>query len=293
MAANDWTCYRRNYFQISASFAVAGLDPSLHSEVPCLLDKGNELVTVRAFLVCIGARIQHGEKVIELVQHTPKRDKGPQITPQPTHIRAGGDLSLGSSGTSPHVVTFERVQFKTATANNGKRRAAQQYYQVHVDLYAELDNGELVLVANSFSAPLVVRGRSPGHYADTDDAPVDPVHGVDTRYHYRNDSISSSAGGGPLGSPGSSSEYSYYSGYGGYGPSSYPYQSLGSASHIATQPHESNYYDRKDPDSYPASPLSPAGPHPNGKLSLLLRHPEHLQPHVLLKTYSFPPSVSL
>ncbi|KAI8363685.1 hypothetical protein B0O80DRAFT_434278 [Mortierella sp. GBAus27b] len=260
LAANDWTCYRRNYFQISASFAVLGLDPSLHTEVPCLLDKGGELVTVRAFLVCIGAQIQHGEKVIELVQHTPKRDKGPQITPRPTLIRAGGDLSLGSSGSNPFVVTFERVQFKTATANNGKRRAAQQYYQVHVDLFAELENGDTVLVASSFSAPLVVRGRSPGHYADTDDTPVDGVHGVDTRYHYRNDSISS-AGGGPLGSPVSSSEYSYYSGY-GYGSSSYPYQSLGSASHIAAQSHEAGYYDRKDPDSYPASPLS-AGPHPS------------------------------
>ncbi|KAF9363387.1 hypothetical protein BGX34_004262 [Mortierella sp. NVP85] len=264
LAANDWTCYRRNYFQISASFSILGLDPSLHSEVPCLLDKNGELVTVRAFLVCIGAQIQHGEKVIELVQHTPKRDKGPQITPRPTHIRAGGDLNLGSSGSNPHVVTFERVQFKTATANNGKRRAAQQYYQVHVDLFAELDNGELILVASSFSAPLVVRGRSPGHYADTDDAPVDSIHGIDTRYHYRNDSISSS-GGGPLGSPVSSSEYSYYSNY-GYG-SSYPYQSLGSASHMAAQSHEPGYYDRKDHDSYPASPLSPAGPHPGDSVS--------------------------
>ncbi|KAI7817392.1 hypothetical protein BC939DRAFT_330742 [Gamsiella multidivaricata] len=270
LAANDWTCYRRNYFQLSASFSILGLDSSVHPEVPCLLDRNGDLVTVRAFLVCIGAQIQNGEKVIELVQHTPKRDKGPQITPRPTHIRAGGDLSTSATGpASPSVVTFERVQFKTATANNGKRRAAQQYYQVHVDLFAELDNGDLVLVANSFSAPLVVRGRSPGHYADNDDAHMECSHSSDSRRHYRNDSVSS-GGGGPLGSPISPGEYPYYSGY-AYGPS-YPYQSLGSASHIAAQAHDSSYYDRKDSESYPASPLLPAGPHPGGKLDMVFEN---------------------
>ncbi|KAF8970507.1 hypothetical protein BGZ46_010491, partial [Entomortierella lignicola] len=263
LASEAWTCYRRNYFQLSASFSIHELDSFNEPEVPCLLDRNGELVTVRAFLVCIGAQIQNGEKVIELVQHTPKRDKGPQITPRPTHIRAGGDLNLCSSGSSPNVITFERVQFKTATANNGKRRAAQQYYQVHVDLFAELDNGELVLVANSFSAPLVVRGRSPGHYADNEDSMQEPIHSSDMRYHYRHDSISS-IGGGPLGSP-VSPEYPYYPGY-GYG-SSYPYQSLGSASHLASQAHDGNYYARKDSESYPTSPISSAGPHPGESVS--------------------------
>ncbi|KAF9359912.1 hypothetical protein BGX34_008070 [Mortierella sp. NVP85] len=259
LAANDWTCYRRNYFQISASFSIQGLDTSVHPEVPCLMDRNGELVQVHKFLICIGAQIQHGEKTIELVQHTPKRDKGPQITPRPTPIRAGGDLSMYSTGSSPNVVTFERVQFKTATANNGKRRAAQQYYQVRVDLFAELDSGELVLVANAFSAPLVVRGRSPGHYADTDEGtPASSTQPLDTRYSYRNGSISSSSnGGGPVSPLGS--EYSYYP---GYYSSAYAYQSLGSASHMAAQPQDTKYYERHDSESYPTSPLSPVARHP-------------------------------
>ncbi|KAF9098929.1 hypothetical protein BGX23_004743 [Mortierella sp. AD031] len=256
LASNDWTCYRRNYFQLSASFGIQGLDSSLHSEVPCLLERNGELNTVRSFLICIGAQIQNGEKVIELVQHTPKRDKGPQITPRPTHVRAGGDLNANSSGS--YVITFERVQFKTATANNGKRRAAQQYYQVHVDLFAELETGELVLAAKSYSAPLVVRGRSPGHYADNDEDPQDAAQGMDSRHHYRHDSISS-VSGAPLGSPVSPGEYPYYSGY-AYG-SSYPYQSLASASHIAHSQNTGYYNNRKDSESYPGSPLSPAAPH--------------------------------
>ncbi|KAF9905836.1 hypothetical protein EC991_001241 [Linnemannia zychae] len=257
LASNDWTCYRRNYFQLSASFGVQGLDSSIHSEVPCLLERNGDLLAVRSFLVCIGAQIQGGEKVIELVQHTPKRDKGPQITPRPTHIRAGGDLNANSPGS--YVITFERVQFKTATANNGKRRAAQQYYQVHVDLFAELESGDLILVAKSYSAPLVVRGRSPGHYADNDEDHQDGAQSVDSRHHYRNDSVSSMSGM-PLGSPVSPGEYPYYTGY-SYG-SSYPYQSLASASHLAHSQDTSGYYsNRKDSESYPGSPLSPAAPH--------------------------------
>ncbi|KAF9162125.1 hypothetical protein DFQ26_003838 [Actinomortierella ambigua] len=265
LAANDWTCYRRNYFQLSASFSIIGLDTSMHSEVPCLLERGGELITITQFLICIGARIQNGEKVIELVQHTPKRDKGPQMTPRPSPVRAGGDLNHNPEEANPTVVTFERVQFKTATANNGKRRAAQQYYQVHVDLYAETDRGELIMMATSNSAPLVVRGRSPGHYADNDEQMMQASTmgnaDFDRSYYDRNNSVSSSNG-----------DYSYYPPY-SYG--SYPYQSLSSASHLAQQgaSHDGGYYDRvgpsggnggQGPESYPTSPLSPVSPQGQG-----------------------------
>ncbi|KAF9098413.1 hypothetical protein BGX27_000796, partial [Mortierella sp. AM989] len=275
LAANDWTCYRRNYFQISASFSIQGLDTSIHSEIPCLLDRNGELVKINKFSICIGAQIQNGEKAIELVQHTPKRDKGPQITPKPTPVRAGGDLNLYSGGSNPNVVTFERVQFKTATANNGKRRAAQQYYQVHVDLFAETEMGELIVVASSVSAPLVVRGRSPGHYADNDDgAPALSTQPMDGRY-YRNDSISSN--GGPMSVNG---DYSYYPNY-SYGPS-YQYQSLGSASHIAAQSQDPNYYERHDQESYPTSPLSPQARHP-GTMEASQSH--HGHPYMTPQTH--------
>ncbi|KAF9180384.1 hypothetical protein BGZ50_006264 [Haplosporangium sp. Z 11] len=280
LASNDWTCYRRNYFQISASFSIVGLDTSIYSEVPCLLESKDEVVQVQKFLICIGAQIQNGEKTIELVQHTPKRDKGPQITPSPTPVRAGGELGMSSPGSNPNVITFERVQFKTATANNGKRRAAQQYYQVRVDLFAETERGELIMVATSFSAPLVVRGRSPGHYADNDEGiPGSSTQSMDERYSYRNDSISSSSnGGGPIGST-VGSDYSYYPNY-SYG-SSYQYQSLGSASHMAAQSNDHGYYERHGSESYPTSPLSPVNQHPGAIDTSLPPHPHpYMAPQV-------------
>ncbi|CAG8763200.1 16790_t:CDS:2, partial [Racocetra fulgida] len=139
------------------------------SDISCLLEVDGQFHPVSQFLLGITARVSNSDKKIELVQHTPKRDKGPQMVPVPKPIRAGGNLNLSSVGSNSNIVTFERIQFKTATANNGKRRAAQQYYVVMVDLYAQTENGEQYRVATSTSAPLVVRGRSPGHYADNHD----------------------------------------------------------------------------------------------------------------------------
>ncbi|KAG0263157.1 hypothetical protein DFQ27_001901 [Actinomortierella ambigua] len=122
--------------------------------------------TIVQFSICISARVAQMEKKIDLVQHTPKRDRGPQIIPEPRSLRGGGNLNVMALNTPQNIVTFERVQFKTATANNGKRRAAQQYYVLQVDLYATTEDGRLYRVASTQSASLVVRGRSPGHYAD-------------------------------------------------------------------------------------------------------------------------------
>lgn len=169
LADNDWTCYRRNYFQISSAFTITTSTGHTvnEAETPCLVEVDNQFHTCTQFLLGITARVSNSDKKIELVQHTPKRDKGPQSVPTPKPIRPGGNLSLSSVGSNSNIVTFERIQFKTATANNGKRRAAQQYYVVLVDLYAQPENGgELIRIATSTSAPLVVRGRSPGHYAD-------------------------------------------------------------------------------------------------------------------------------
>ncbi|KAJ2491033.1 hypothetical protein IWW47_005089, partial [Coemansia sp. RSA 2052] len=158
LADGEWTCYRRNYFQVSCALALAGgAGGAGDAECPCVVVDGDGTArTAVRFLVAISARVASArDKGVELVQHTPKRDKGPQMTPQPQPIRSGASTAC-----------FERLQFKTATANNGKRRAAQQYYVLAVDLLADCDGGERCVVASAASAPIVVRGRSPGHYAD-------------------------------------------------------------------------------------------------------------------------------
>ncbi|KAF9428469.1 hypothetical protein BGZ94_002260 [Podila epigama] len=209
---NIWTCYRRNYFQVSTTYRIKDFNHNMEPDVPCLLEVTEPLLDIDAlnaqrlqdpttmtqtlealntrdrkpevepasvtsghpthlevvtgFSVSINSSISCSDKKIELVLHTPKRDKGPQSIPGLREIRGGGMLIQPASSIPQSVVTFERVQFKTATANNGKRKAAQQFYVLMVDLYAHTESGRTICVASCQSDTLVVRGRSPGHYTD-------------------------------------------------------------------------------------------------------------------------------
>lgn len=182
LAEEDWTCYRRNYFQVSGSFSLEGVGILYEGqEFPCLVkDHTGQLEEIHCFMLGVSARLSDCEKSIQLIQHTPKRDKGPQTTPTPKPIRPGGNIGFSAVGSSQSIVTFERLQFKTATANNGKRRAAQQYYVIIVELLAKLRNGNTVSIATTKSSALVVRGRSPGHYAETDSS---VTHSILPRQH--------------------------------------------------------------------------------------------------------------
>ncbi|OQE42073.1 hypothetical protein PENCOP_c004G04322 [Penicillium coprophilum] len=197
-AEGKWTCYRRNYFAVTCGF---GLHPWPLTAPLYIRYPDQTLEPIRGFSMAISAIVngQYGE-TRELVQHTPKRDKQSERKPgrvilqpaSPPSFTAtstvNGSLSgfpLGSqsmdynpsfAGTPqpcqpPTSHVFERIQFQKATANNGKRRAQQQYYNLVVELYAEVASSvpgetEWVQIARRHSHPLVVRGRSPGHYKD-------------------------------------------------------------------------------------------------------------------------------
>lgn len=195
-----WTCYRRNYFAVTVSY---GLNPWPHNQ-RLYITRGGESKQIQSFAVSLAAAIDDPSgKAIELIQHTPKRDKGPQLqmkkellcpTPpgknhehgnfphfhQPA-TQAGPLLPLQNESDSSHSYSaaghsnpnyqqsFERIQFKFATANNGKRRAQQQYYLLNVELWANIQDSrasspEWVKVAARSSSKVVVRGRSPSHY---------------------------------------------------------------------------------------------------------------------------------
>lgn len=195
LSDGEWTCYRRNYFSCVCSFSLSPHYPNM--SLHFTLSTSQQTYTVQGFAMSISAVVADNDgHSIELVQHTPKRDKGPIMKPEkvrmvpkvsqtphhPLSVYGHGDGGLstrgydptyvgaaGSQGAGPYQTehTFERIQFKQATANNGKRRAAQQYYHLVVELYADVgspNSEQLVRVAYRRSAKMIVRGRSPGHY---------------------------------------------------------------------------------------------------------------------------------
>ncbi|KAG9513945.1 p53-like transcription factor, partial [Aureobasidium melanogenum] len=222
----SWTCYRRNYFSVTCSFE---LTPHIGNGRLCLNGQRVQAMGMKLTAAVDG---QTG-KGVELIQHTPKRDRGPKnaipiikISPTPPNGRPAestlsphgvyhvpmssfhatgvptgphlpfqntrDDSPASSRSTSPtgrrheytfgHLAssqlpmpgqniqhTFERVQFKSATANNGKRRASQQYFHLMVELWVDVREDETrkpkwVKIACAISDKVVVRGRSPSHY---------------------------------------------------------------------------------------------------------------------------------
>ena len=198
LADNEWTCYRRNYFSCICSFT---LSPNYHGESMqfILASRPQTPYNVYGFAMCISAVVADSDtQTIDLVQHTPKRDKGPiakpekvRLQPKPVQTQQQqqfapmGQMPLYAQATGlaparpydqpfmqgqsamPNEHTFERIQFKQATANNGKRRAAQQYYHLVVELYADVGGSgsdQYIRIGYRRSAKMIVRGRSPGHY---------------------------------------------------------------------------------------------------------------------------------
>ncbi|KAI7968840.1 hypothetical protein EIK77_002836 [Talaromyces pinophilus] len=185
--AGTWTCYRRNYFSMSCSFSLWPPEDS-HSQLFLQFPDGLEPIMGFYMTISVAGNGTENE-TRQLWQYIPR--KGGRSVRLPERIRlspnsepvANGitlsntaiQQSLSSPYTSSNLSnqtytshTFERIQFSKATANNGKRRAQQQYYYLVVELSAEIDraSGSLVRIARKLSAPIVVRGRSPGHYKD-------------------------------------------------------------------------------------------------------------------------------
>ena len=211
-----WTCYRRNYFTVACSMNIKNLpvDGQLYVQRSC-----QQLELVTKFAVSISAKTASANnqesEVRGLVQHTPKRNKESETIPgrkiiQPqvnSTIPSAGGLGIHAYGSTQHMMPtagspfdmyglgsstmpstsqiFERIQFQKATANNGKRRAQQQYFHIVVELSADISRSgpeRWVVVAKRQSDPMVVRGRSPGHYKDgsrrDSTASMDPDHGT-------------------------------------------------------------------------------------------------------------------
>lgn len=187
------TCYRRNYISVQVSYSLPDCAPG--AKLYCSETSQGGPRRIQAFAVTLSATIDKPQgKSVQLIQHTPKRDKGPKIDPPmvllpPSPVGGAAlnaypmasnfsgpelplqnvELQRSPFSTSQH--TFERIQFQQATANNGRRRAQQQFYYLCAELHADCRlPGEQqpfwVKVTRRTSEAMVVRGRSPGHYKD-------------------------------------------------------------------------------------------------------------------------------
>ncbi|GAB7363439.1 hypothetical protein MBLNU230_g3713t1 [Neophaeotheca triangularis] len=159
------TCYRRNLFQVTGeitlpktlkyiSTAQGGGVPIIGQELAVSAIESTEGTEVRVISVPWKA-------------HEDKAEREPAAIPL---------NPLSASHVDSDFATFpfrwERLQFRTATAHNGRRKELQQHFVVRLQVMATLATGYKVPICQVQSGAIVVRGRSPRNFQSRKDLPL-------------------------------------------------------------------------------------------------------------------------
>ncbi|KAK3381441.1 hypothetical protein B0H63DRAFT_204696 [Podospora didyma] len=169
----ELTCYRRNLWQCSGQITIP------RHIAHCIDEQGRQVpvVDLAASITAIESIEGKPTEIISI----PWKSSNPAIAggednkvatapPNvPLDLSSGHELD-GNRMSVP--VSWKRLQFKHATANNGRRKGLQQHYVVQINLLARTKGGELIKIAEVQSGPVIVRGRSPRNFDGRKDVPL-------------------------------------------------------------------------------------------------------------------------
>jgi hypothetical protein len=166
----ELTCYRRNLFQISGYV-------TLSRSIAHMVNEQGQQVPIYDLTATISALESIEGKSTEIISVPWKTN-----TVSTSEDKAGAappkwplDLSMNPELDPTCVsipIAWKRLQFKHATANNGRRKGLQQHYVIQINLLATLATGESVKIAEIQSGPIIVRGRSPRNFDSRKDMPL-------------------------------------------------------------------------------------------------------------------------
>lgn len=169
----ELTCYRRNLFQITGSITLPRMMRYIMTEqgdrIPILAQE----LTISATESAEG----HPVKLISVPWKTPasnatstpedKTEKEPTSIPLDTMSNQDMDADYAT-----FPIAWKRLQFRIATANNGRRKELQQHFVVRLKVVATLATGTKVSICEAKSGAIIVRGRSPRNFQTRKDFPV-------------------------------------------------------------------------------------------------------------------------
>ncbi|POS79655.1 NDT80/PhoG like DNA-binding family protein, partial [Diaporthe helianthi] len=164
----ELTCYRRNLWQCSGQIIMP-------RNISHVVDEQSQQVQIFDLAASITAIESIEGKATEIISIPWKSagDEGSKSPAAPPNIAL--DLSTGQELDRNRVslpVSWKRLQFKHATANNGRRKGLQQHYVVQISLLGKTKSGEYLRLADIQSGPVIVRGRSPRNFDSRKDVPL-------------------------------------------------------------------------------------------------------------------------
>ncbi|GKT84988.1 NDT80/PhoG like DNA-binding family protein [Colletotrichum tofieldiae] len=170
----ELTCYRRNLFQISGSLITPRGQLSVIAETGETVPVSNTEVTISAIESVDG----HPVRLIVIPWKTPPPNS-PEITQNPDQEPASLPLiPFQDDGTEAegeyavYPIGWRRLQFRIATANNGRRKELQQHFVLHLKVVGTLASGSKIVLSEATTAPIVVRGRSPRNFQARKEIPL-------------------------------------------------------------------------------------------------------------------------
>ncbi|EXA28487.1 hypothetical protein FOVG_19913 [Fusarium oxysporum f. sp. pisi HDV247] len=159
-------CYRRNLFQISGTLVTP------RGQLSVITESG-ETVAVNNMVVAISATGSVDGNPVRLIvipwktppPNSPETNQNPNQEPQSLPLIPFQDDGAESDGEyTVYPISWHRLQFRIATANNGRRKELQQHFVLHLKVIGTLANGTKAVLTESATAPIVVRGRSPRNF---------------------------------------------------------------------------------------------------------------------------------
>lgn len=167
----ELTCYRRNLWQCLGEI-------TLPRHITQVIDSQGNQMPVYELAASIGASESIDGKPTEIISipwKSANAAPGEEFKASAAPANMPLDLNSGQEIDMNRVtlgMAWKRLQFKHATANNGRRKGLQQHYVVHINLLVRGQTGEWIPVVEIQSSPVIVRGRSPRNFDSKKDVPL-------------------------------------------------------------------------------------------------------------------------
>ena len=156
----ELTFYRRNLFQVSC--VVSNIPSAAYAMSPST-GKMSRIMTMSMEISIVGTDETKTPKLL----YVPRKPDSNKPAPKQSNAELEPKTKIlggqAHSQVQTEVVDWKRLQFRYATTHNGRRRL-QNYFNLKVTLFAELDTRERVSLVHVDSKPIVVRGRNPQFY---------------------------------------------------------------------------------------------------------------------------------
>lgn len=175
---SELTCYRRNLFQITGNI-------TLPRALRCIVtEQGKQIPILSQELVisAVESTEANSVKIISVPWKTPVNPSAPaadeKIEREPPAIPLDLiNVQEMDSDFANFPFQWKRLQFRIATANNGRRKELQQHFIVRLKVMATLATGGKVSICEVQSGAVIVRGRSPRNFQARKDMPLNGATG--------------------------------------------------------------------------------------------------------------------